>query len=204
MTAQFATHAAFASSDLTDALTRLESAERRAIADATSLALARAKFDLVKGSDDEDARTEAAKQVAAAELLHEASCRPCLDAEGQRVVRRALASALRYSADRAEYAPVQDPRDKPHPISSVFGLSTSAVLEAQGRANRARQLFAPRVLAFEAAPERFSLAALLDLFDAAATTCGLADQVRASLPAPVKAEPMVGTKERRAARFARA
>jgi hypothetical protein len=100
-------------------------------------------------------------------------------------VRAAIAAALRYINDRAEYEPVADPRDTPHRLRPVDGPT----LEGQARLRHALASIRSETDTWARVPERFDLAEVATMLERASAACHEADRFRATRlpPAPAPA-----------------
>jgi hypothetical protein len=193
MTTDTGLHPAIASDELLDALARFAEAERFTAGEVQRLGAAEA--ELVE-ADRGDAcqRDLAAGRLAGVRLLAARNGPARLDGPGLNAVRAAIAAALRFINDRAEYEPVADPRDTPHRLRPVDGPT----LEGQARLRHALASVRRETDTWARVPERFDLAEVVAMLDKLSDGCREADRFRATLlpPAPAPA-PMSKQRQRK-------
>jgi hypothetical protein len=179
MTTTTTLHPSIASDELLDGLARFAAVEVFTEAEARRVdEAARQLVEADRGNPCQ--RAIAAQNLGACRFLAERSGPAKLDAEGLNSVRAAIAAALRFMSDRAEYAPPDDPRSAPkrlHPADRQ-------TLEGQARLRLALASVRRETDVWALSPERFDLAAVRALLGRASDGCRAADQFRATFAAP--------------------
>jgi hypothetical protein len=193
MTTDTGLHPAIASDELLDGLARFAAVEVFTAAEAQRVAEAEA--ELVAADRGSPAQRDlAAQRLAGVRLLALRTGPARLDAEGLNAVRAAIAAGMHYLAERCEFEPLSDPRAAPHRLQP----DDRQTLEGQLRLRLALASIRSATDTWAHVPERFDLAAVVDLLGRLGDGCRAADQFRATFapPAPAPA-PAPATKRHR-------
>jgi hypothetical protein len=186
-------HEAISSPELADALARFAEAERFTAGEARRVAAAEGEL-VAADRGDAAQRDIAAQRLAGLRLLAGRTGPARLDGPGLNAVRAAIAAALRFINDRAEYAPPADPRDAPkrlHPADRD-------ALEGQARLRHALASIRLATDTWARAPGAYDLAAVVAMLGRLSDGCRAADAFRAALaPAPAPAPAPVPVSKQR-------
>ncbi len=173
-------HEAIASDELLAALARFAAVEVFTAGEARRVAAAEAEL-LAADPGDAAQRDLAAGRLAGLRLLAERTGPARLDGPGLNAVRAAIAAALRYINDRAEYEPVADPRDQPRRLHPA----DSQTLEGQARLRHALASIRLATDTWSRVPGAYDLAAVVAMLERLSAGCREADDFRATLTPPV-------------------